>query len=58
MSTVTRLTDLRAEVIRADPQWPVTSRRIVEYEFPSPKGREPRKFLADYTKRGAYADDE
>lgn len=58
MTTVTRVTDLRTEVIRADPQWPVTSRIITEYEFPSPKGREPRAFKADYTKRGAYADSE
>lgn len=57
MTTVTRTTDLRAEVIRRDPQWPITSRIITEYEFPSPKGREPREFLADYQKRGAYAED-
>lgn len=58
MTTVTRHTDLRAEVIRADPNWPVTSRVIDEYEFSAPKGKEPRKFVADYTKRGAYAESE
>lgn len=58
MTTVTRTTDLRAEVIRADPNWPVTSRVVTEYEFPSPKGKEPRKFVADYQKRGAYAESE
>lgn len=57
MTTVTRRTDLRAEVIRADPEWPVTSRIVDEYEFPAPKGKEPRKFPADYQKRGAYAED-
>lgn len=58
MTTQTRQTTLRAEVIRADPQWPETSRKITEYEFPAPRGKEPRKFKADYTKRGAYADEE
>ena len=46
-------TNLRAEVIRLDPEWPKTSRIIDEYEFSS-LGDKPRVFSADYQKRGAY----
>jgi len=65
MTTVTRQTNLRSEVIRADPEWPRTSRVHAEYEFPAPAGARKhrnvkdgkRVFEADYQARGAYADE-
>ena len=50
-ATVT--SDIRAEVIAADPNWPRDSRYHVEYEFRAGE----RKFKADYTLRGAYHDE-
>lgn len=48
-------TNLRAEVIANDPDWPVTSRIIEEYRFSSPDGKD-RVFKADYQNRGIYGE--
>lgn len=47
--------NLLAEVIANDPEWPVTSKRIEEYRFPSPDGKD-RIFVADYRTRGIYGE--
>jgi hypothetical protein len=71
MTTQTRQTTLRAEVIRADPSWPVTSRVHDEYAFGrrgrrrgephrapvDPRNEGQRVFQADFATRGAYADE-
>lgn len=53
-----RRQDWRQTVIEADPEWPVTSRIIEEYRFSAPGAEGARVFKADYTKRGAYGDDD
>ena len=47
--------NLRAEVIANDPDWPVDSRIIEEYRFPSPDGKD-RVFKANYQTRGIYGE--
>lgn len=47
-----RTTDLRREVVKADPQFNADKRKQIEYEFSNG-----RRFLADPDTRGAYADD-
>lgn len=59
---VDKTSNIRAEVIAVDPEWPRTSRWHAEYRFKTVPGfRYPgiyedgeRVFYADYTTRGAY----
>lgn len=50
----TKITTLRNEVIKADPNYTVEANNVVEYEFgPNKK----RIFKGNYKTRGPYADD-
>lgn len=51
MTISVRRTTLRDEVIKADPDWVRTRRRITEYEFSNG-----RRFEANYDARGIYGD--
>jgi hypothetical protein len=59
-SRIVRRTTLRAEVLKADPEYPVTSRLHVEYDFSRPGGPYRRdgspkgEFKAWTDRRGAY----
>jgi hypothetical protein len=50
-----RITNLRTEVIREDPDWIRDSNEVIENEFPGAKDGQPRKFTGYYKVRGPYA---
>lgn len=52
MTVSVKQTTLRAEVVRADPDWVRTRNNIVEYKFSNS-----RKFKGNVPDRGIYGDD-
>jgi len=64
MATKTINTDFRSLVVKADPDWPLDRRYILEYEFPALGQGDPRThqgssrvFKGFYDQRGPYGDD-
>jgi len=63
---IPKRSNIRAEVIALDPNWPRDNDYIVEYEFPQPRGANlnvpdvyedgKRLFKANYKNRGAYGE--
>ena len=51
---ITKTTNLRQMVVEADPEWPLKSQLVTEYEVSSPSGGV-RRFTGRYAERGAYA---